>query len=101
MSRHINFYKAISDRTRRDILRLLKQSEMNVTEIGEHFDLSQPTLSHHLAVLKNAGIVETRKVGREVFYSLNQCCVAECCCELLGMFGLSGGQLPINPEPSK
>lgn len=82
-------------------MRLLKQSEMNVTEIGEHFDLSQPTLSHHLAILKNAGVVETRKAGKEVFYSLNQCCVSECCCELLGIFGLSEEQLSMEPESQK
>ena len=73
------FFKAISDPNRVKIMELLKDGELNVTEICKHFDMKQPSISHHLNILKNAGIVKDRKVGKEVYYDLNTICITNCC----------------------
>lgn len=68
----VEFLTGIGDPARLEILYLLtKQGRLNVGHIAGHFELSRPAISHHLKVLKNAGIVESQKVGQEVFYKLN------------------------------
>ena len=64
-------YRAISDATRRAILRLLRDSDLTAGEIARHFDLAKPTLSKHFSVLREAGLVSDRKSGRHVTYRLN------------------------------
>lgn len=64
-------YKAISDPTRRTILKLLRDREMTAGEIAEHFDLTKPTLSKHFAVLREAGLVSDEKRGRHITYRLD------------------------------
>src|SRR3989337_3215405 len=64
------FFKALADETRLSILRLLEVREMCVCEIMVALDLTQPTASHHLGLLENAGLVKARKEGKWVFYSL-------------------------------
>ncbi|MGE7676512.1 autorepressor SdpR family transcription factor [Lysinibacillus sp. NPDC094403] len=64
-------YKAISDPTRRRILDLLKEKDMTVGQITEHFRISQPSISQHLAILKNCGLIESSKHGKYIIYSLN------------------------------
>ncbi|MFB5089374.1 autorepressor SdpR family transcription factor [Psychrobacillus sp. PGGUH221] len=64
-------YKAISDGTRRKILDLLKDKDMTVGQITEHFNISQPSISQHLAILKNCGLIESSKDGKYIIYSLN------------------------------
>ena len=67
-----SFYKVIADRTRREVLSLLRRSgPMSVNEIASHFTISLPALSEHLKVLRNADLVSTRKEKQFVFYSLN------------------------------
>lgn len=61
-------FKAISDPTRRRILELLREKPMSAGEIGEHFDVSQPTMSAHFSVLKSADLVEGEKAGKQVIY---------------------------------
>lgn len=64
-------YRAISDPTRRSILDLLRAGERAVVQLLEHFDFSQPALSKHLRVLREAKLVTVRKVGREHRYRLD------------------------------
>ena len=64
-------FKALSDKTRRKILRDLRERDMSAGEIADHFDISKPSISHHLDVLKNAGLVLNEKQGQHVIYSLN------------------------------
>ena len=64
-------FKALSDATRREILRLLGKREMSVGEIVDNFAMSQPSISRHLAVLRNAGLVTTRREGQNVVYGLD------------------------------
>jgi len=63
-------FKALSDPTRRRILQLLRERPMTAGQIAEHFDSSKPTLSAHFAVLREAGLVESEKVGTTIHYSL-------------------------------
>jgi len=65
------FFKALADRIRLRILSLLKIREMCVCEIMVSLDLTQPTASHHLGILENAGLVKSRKEGKWVFYSIS------------------------------
>ena len=69
---HMNeAFKALADPTRREILRLLRRSEMSAGELSARFDMTKPTLSHHFAVLKQAGLVRSRRQGQQIIYELN------------------------------
>ena len=64
-------FKALADPTRRRILDLLKDSDLTAGEIAEHFDMTKPSVSHHLNILKNTQLVQDEKKGQFVIYSLN------------------------------
>jgi DNA-binding transcriptional ArsR family regulator len=64
-------FKALNDATRRDILELLKKKDMTAGEIADQFHISKPSISHHLDLLKQAGLVEAVKDGQYILYSLN------------------------------
>jgi len=80
------FAKAIADETRQKIMNLVCCDSLSVTEIVEKLDVSQPTVSHHLAILREAGLVDAREDGKQTFYSLNQERVAVCCGQLMIKF---------------
>ncbi len=58
----------------------------SVTEIVEAVDVAQPTVSHHLAILRDAGLVQVRHEGKQTFYTLNQERVVSCCGKLMEIF---------------
>ena len=64
-------FKALADPTRREILRLLGRSEMTAGELAEHFDMTKPSMSHHFSVLKDADLIQSRREGQQIWYSLN------------------------------
>ncbi|SBV95133.1 Transcriptional repressor SdpR [uncultured Eubacteriales bacterium] len=64
-------FKALSDPTRRRILDILKLGGRTAGEIGSQFDMTAATVSHHLAVLREAGLVDQDKRGKYVYYELN------------------------------
>ncbi|MFZ5901676.1 MAG: autorepressor SdpR family transcription factor [Bacillota bacterium] len=64
-------FKALADETRREILRLLRECDRTAGEIAGRFDLTKPTISHHLGVLKQANLVQDYRKGQHVYYSLN------------------------------
>lgn len=64
-------FKALADPTRRRILELLRNGDLTAGELAEHFDISKPSLSHHLATLKSAGLVSDERRGQNIVYSLN------------------------------
>lgn len=64
-------FKALSDPTRRRILELLGERDMTAGEIGEYFPQNKATLSHHLEILREAGLVEAERQGRRVLYRLD------------------------------
>ena len=63
---------ALADPMRQDLVQLLARAELNVGEIAERVTLSRPTVSHHLNLLRRAGLVRVRKQGREMYYRLNK-----------------------------
>ena len=64
-------FKALNDSTRREILELLKKSDLTAGEIADRFKISKPSISHHLDLLKQAGLVQSVKEGQFIYYSLN------------------------------
>lgn len=64
-------FKALADPTRRHILELLRTKDLTAGEIAEHFDMTKPSLSHHLSTLKTAGLVDAERDGQNIIYSLN------------------------------
>ena len=72
------FVKALADETRQDILELLQDREMSVGEIAACFRQTQPTISHHLGLLRRARVVLARREGKQVYYTANRCCLDAC-----------------------
>jgi DNA-binding transcriptional ArsR family regulator len=70
-------FKALNDPTRRKILELLRTKDMTAGEIADEFNISKPSISHHLDLLKQAALVEALKQGQFIFYSLNTTVVDE------------------------
>jgi ArsR family transcriptional regulator len=68
----VKIFKALADKTRQDILELLGKEEMNVTDICSEFRTSQPTISHHLQILKSCDLVDFRKEGKNIYYYVRQ-----------------------------
>ena len=64
-------FRALADPTRREILRLLGNGDLTAGEIADHFDMTKPSISHHLNILKTAGLIEDEREGQFIRYSLN------------------------------
>ncbi len=64
-------FKALNDPTRREILELLREKDMNAGEFADHFNITKPSISHHLDLLKQADLVLSEKNGQFITYSLN------------------------------
>ena len=64
-------FKALSDPTRREILSLLKHGPLTAGEIVNHFDMTGASISHHLSVLRHAGVIDYEKKGKFIYYYLN------------------------------
>lgn len=63
-------WKALADPTRRKILELLKNKNLNAGEIAAEFNMTKPSISNHLSILKQADLVDSEKIGQNVIYSL-------------------------------
>jgi len=70
MKKLANVIKALSDETRLRVMKLLEEREICVCELMQVLNMSQPRVSRHLSVLKNAGLVDDRREGKWVYYSL-------------------------------
>lgn len=77
---------ALSDATRRRVLDLLKKKDMSAGQIGKHFSITAPSLSHHLNVLKQADLVTCQRRGQEIIYSLNLSVFEEVAERLMNFF---------------
>ena len=92
----VEFCKALGDETRQRILEILQtEGEKCVSDLVDVFDVSQPTISHHLHFLKQAGLVTTRRDGKQIYYRANQDNITECCGILFTKF------IPIHLDLSK
>ena len=76
----VSFGKAIADETRQKIMKLLCCRERCVNDlVAELGNVSQPTVSHHLQILRAAELVDTRRDGKQIYYTLRQQAIANCC----------------------
>ena len=82
-----DFFQALASPYRREIIRLLKWRTLSAGEIAGHFDIAQPSVSRHLEVLKNAGIITSRRQANQVIYSLNLSMVHEMIMEVMELLG--------------
>jgi DNA-binding transcriptional ArsR family regulator len=71
------FFKALNDPTRREILNILRKSDLKAGEIVSHFNISGASISHHLEILKNAALISSERKGQFIVYSLNTTVVDE------------------------
>ena len=67
----VALFHLLSDRTRLNILMLLKEGERNVSSLCDELELPQPTVSHHLGLLRMSNLISNRRNGKQVFYGLN------------------------------
>ncbi len=86
-------FKALADSTRREILSLLRQRDLTAGEIAAHFEISKPSISHHLNVLKQAQLVLVERSGQELIYSLNTTVLQEFLSDALAFFGVNQDDL--------
>lgn len=73
-----DIFKALSDATRRRILELLIEKDRTAGEIADCFSISKPSISHHLSILKNAGLIQDERQGQKLVYSINMTVFQEC-----------------------
>ena len=82
----VEFAKALADETRQQIMGICCCTHLTVNEIVSQTGVSQPTVSHHLKVLREAGLVSAQRHGKEIYYSLNQEKLADNCCGIASIF---------------
>lgn len=82
-----NVFKAISDPTRREILKLLNDKDLSAGEIEKHFDISKPALTKHLNILREAELVSSEKQGNFVIYSINVTVLQQALSGFMAIFG--------------
>ena len=83
-------FKALADGTRRRILELLKDGDMNAGQIAEQFKMSKPSISHHLSILKDAEFVQERREGQNIIYTIVPENIHECWIGYLGKLCFKG-----------
>jgi DNA-binding transcriptional ArsR family regulator len=86
----ILFAKVLADETRQKIMKICSCRWISVTGIVEQLSVTQPTVSHHLAVLRDAGLVNIREEGKQTFYRLDQQRITHCCGLLRANFEQAG-----------
>lgn len=79
-------FKALSDETRREILKLLNEKDMSAGEISDHFDMSKPSISKHLDILRESELISSEKKGQFVIYSINTSIIQEVLGNFLEIF---------------
>jgi DNA-binding transcriptional ArsR family regulator len=80
-------FQALSDPTRREILRLLKRRDLTAGAIADNFEMSKPSVSHHLSTLKSAGLVFAERHGQEIVYSLDTTVFQDAMAVVMELFG--------------
>jgi ArsR family transcriptional regulator len=88
------FAKAIADETRQRIMKLTCCRWRTVNEIVEQLNVTQPTVSHHLALLRETGLVNFKEDGRQTYYQLNRDLITVCCDQIITKFSSEDQSLP-------
>lgn len=86
------FYQALASQYRREIIKLLKWRNLSAGEIADHFDISQPSISRHLDVLKRAEIVTAERKANQIIYSLNLSVIDEMYIQLSDLLNMKSGK---------
>jgi len=102
-------FKALADPTRRQVLQLLRQGPKSAGELADQFPVSKPTMSAHFAVLREAGLVDSEKQGKNLMYRLKMSVLEEALMEFSGLLGLDLSQraektprpAPLRKAPTK
>jgi len=89
------FAKALADETRQKIMALCCCNPLSVGELAEQMQVTQPTVSHHLGILRNARLVIVERRGRQVLYQLDQARLAQNCCTVAEVFA---PEYPVEPS---
>ena len=82
----VEFAKALADETRQKIMAMCCCQLVSVGDIVDALDVAQPTVSHHLKILKNAGLVRSERRGKQVLYTIDQKRLAQGCCQVAENF---------------
>ncbi len=89
-------FEALADPTRREILAMLAKRDLSAGEIAQAFAMTKPSISHHLAVLKNADLVEAQRAGQSIIYSIHTTVLEDALAGFLGLVNV--GQPRIRPK---
>ncbi len=84
-------FKAISDPSRRKILKILRDGSKTAGELADEFEITKGSLSHHFNILKSAGLVRCERRGQQIVYSLNMSVLEDTASMLLDLFGAKPG----------
>jgi DNA-binding transcriptional ArsR family regulator len=93
-------FKALADPTRREILRMLGEKRLSAGDIAAAFDISKPSISHHLRILKDAELVRTERNGQYIIYTLNSTVLQEFMQEMMNFFDI-GVETEKRDNPAK
>lgn len=91
-------FKALSDPTRRKVLELLRKQPMTAGELADHFPVSRPTMSAHFAVLREADLIESTKIGTTITYQLKLSVLEDALLGFARLFGV-GTATVVTPDP--
>lgn len=94
------FFQALTNSYRREIIKLLRWKNMSAGEIVEQFDIAQPTISRHLDVLRKAEIVTSERKGNQIIYSLNLSAIQEMFMYMSELFDCQGAK-EVQPHECK
>ena len=94
-------FKALADPTRREILRILSGGERTAGELVERFEISQPAVSRHLAVLRQAGLVTAVRDGQTVVYALDTTVFQDLVRAVIDLTARGAAKKPQTPKPEK
>lgn len=83
-----DIFKALADPTRRKVLELLRERPMTAGELADHFPVSRPTMSAHFAVLREADLIDSVKIGTTITYQLKLSVLEDALLGFAGLFGL-------------
>jgi len=95
----VEFAKAMADKTRQQIMRACCCQWVSVGDLAAQVGFSHPTISHHLAILREADLVHVRHEGKQSFYSLNQNRVVACCGQIMTVFAPELTAAAATPAP--
>ncbi len=93
-------FRALADPTRRKVLELLRKQPMSAGELSAHFPVSRPTMSAHFAVLREADLIEARKIGTTIIYRIKLSVLEDVLLGFAQVFGIGSAEPATGSEPA-